>query len=202
MISRVALRAVGKHAPLSTRGLSAAVATRVGPDTVTANDPVKHIPTSPADYVRFKPSEYFGDSTDKNVRAELQRIKVLEEEAIAAVTQEVPDIDWDYWRSQIRYPGLVDELKAAHDALPVPDVEKERERLMKAVEDVFNPLLAKIKQLALEAEESGKDLEKRLDEVNYLRDGMMDITIDEFLEKYPAVKKSIAKDVEMNRWLV
>jgi hypothetical protein len=201
MLSRVALCAVANCTPFSVRGFSA-IATRPGAETSATLEPAKHTPTSPTEYVRFNPSDYFTNTEDKKLRADLQRIKALEDEAIAAVTQDTPDVDWDAWRAQIRYPGLVDELKVAYDAIPVPNVEAERERLTKAVEDKFNPLLQKIKMLALDSEASSKHLEKRLEEVTYLHDNIENLTVDEFLEKYPAVKASIEDDIKNDRWFV
>jgi hypothetical protein len=211
MLSRAVLRTglrVSNAGPL--RRVPAAVGssarnamTRTGnKDTPTSLAAVQLTKATPDEFQRLDPADYFTENTDPSVRAELGRLRAIEDEVIASVSQDVPTIDWDEWRKEIRYPGLVDELKRIHDSIQVPDVEKERENLVASMREAFEPILENFKKLALEAEESSRHLEKRLEEVNYLHDNIADIPLDEFLEKYPKVKEQIEDDVKNNRWFV
>lgn len=154
------------------------------------------------EYERFDPSKWLTDETAPQVRAELARIRQAEDEAIDAVTGEVPDIDWAMWKETIVYPGLVDELKAAYESVPVPDFETERERMHAEVNAAFEPLLAKLAKHAKEAEESSKMYKSRLEEISHLEKNLAEMPIDDFLEKYPAVRKTIEEDVKNNKWFV
>lgn len=199
MLSRAALRAgqrfvQGARFAPSSRFLSA--------DTTPTLAPVAHQPKTPEAYERFDASKYLSEESAPAVQAELQRIRAAEDDAIATITEEIPEIDWEAWRKDIGYPGLVDELKAAHDAVPVPNVDAERERLQKTVYDTFNPLLAKLKKHAQDAEANSKVYADRLEEITYLHDNVGEMPVDEFLAKYPAVRKSIEDDIEHNRWFV
>lgn len=153
-----------------------------------------------SDYKRPNPTDMFADVADSAARVELSKIRDLEDEMVSSVSAEVEPIEWDQWRKDIRYPGLVDELKVLHDATPVPDVEAEKQRLQKIVEDTFNPMLVDLQQMAQDAEVEAQEFEKQADEMNYLHDNLREMSVDEFLEKYPSVKESIEKDIEGNRW--
>lgn len=199
MLSRAAFRAGRRYVQGGRLAFSARL---MSADTTPALAPEAYKATSPDAFERFDPSKYLAEETAPSVKAELQRIRAAEDEAIANVTAEIPEVDWESWRKDIGYAGLVDELKAAHDAVPVPDVESERQRLQKAVFDAFNPLLAKLKEQALEAEANSKVYADRLEEIKHLHDNVADMPIDEFLAKYPAVRKSIEDDIQENRWFV
>lgn len=201
MLSRAALRCV--HRSTFSGRLPACVASRgLSSDTSTTLTAPAHVSVSPDAYERFDPSKWLTDETDPHVRAELARIRQAEDDAIAFVTKDIPDIDWAAWKEEIQYPGLVDEMKAAHDAIPVPDFEAERERLLAEVNEVFEPFLAKLKKHALDAEESSKAYKERLEEITYLHDNITELPIDEFLAKYPAVKKTLEDDIVNNKWFV
>jgi ATP synthase D chain, mitochondrial (ATP5H) len=200
MLSRSVLRFArsrahaARNAPSVSRALSADASASL---TVPEKKSV-----SVEDYQRFDPSNWLAGEGAPQVRAELARIRQAEDDAIAAVTEDVPEIDWDVWRKEISYPGLVDELKAAHDSVKVPSVEEERLRLQAEVTAAFEPLLAKLKQHAIDAENNSTKYKRRLEEITYLHDNVASMPIDEFLEKYPAVKKSIEDDIKNNKWFV
>lgn len=147
-------------------------------------------------------NELFSDVDDSSIKSELARIRVMEDEAIASLTDDVPEIDWDEWRKKIRYPGLVDEMKASYDATTIPDMEDERKRLTEAVHNAFEPILQSLKDLAADAEKSGAQVEEELANVRYMRENFKDLTVDEFLERYPSIKKTIESDIANNRWFV
>lgn len=170
----------------------------------TKLDPVPYTNVTLADHKRFDASAWLQDEAeaDPAIRSELLRIRQAEDETIGALTKEVPEIDWEHWEETIDAPGLVAKLRKAYDEVPVPDMEEERQRLHKEIHDAFEPLLAKIKQHALDAEAQEKVYRKRLEEVSYLHDNINDIPLDEFLAKYPAVKKKLEDDIIENKWFV
>lgn len=200
MLSRSALLLARNSARAARNGPS--FSRTVSADASTALTTPEQKKVAVNDYERFDPSKWLSGEGAPQVRAELARIRQAEDEAIEAVTHEVPDIDWGSWQKEIAYPGLVDDLKAAHDSVPMPNFESERQRLQAEVNATFEPLLAKLKQHALDAEANAKAYKQRLEEISTLHDGVATMPIDEFLEKYPAVKKSIEDDVKSNKWFV
>lgn len=150
----------------------------------------------------FDPNQWFPQFSDSAVRSELSKIRDIESELMQALeVKEIP-IDWDHWNTQIKYPGLVDELKSLYENTPVPDVTETRKAIDEQIDSVFQPIIDGFSKMAKEAEEETARLEKRCEEVTYLRDNLTELTVDEFLDKYPAVKKSIEDDIANNRWFV
>ncbi|PXF48543.1 ATP synthase subunit d, mitochondrial [Gracilariopsis chorda] len=150
----------------------------------------------------FDPSQWFPQFSDTAVRSELSKIRDIESELMQALdVKEVP-IDWEQWNIQIKYPGLVDELKSLYEATPVPDIAETKKAIDDEIEAVFQPIIEEFSKMAKEAEAETAELEKRCEEITYLRDNIANLTVDEFLDKYPAVKKSIEDDIANNRWFV
>lgn len=154
------------------------------------------------DIKRFQPQEWFASFEDPIVRAELNKIREVENDLLQTVSAKTVPIDWSYWAEEIKYPGIVDELKEMHESTPVPDIESEQAKAEEQIESIFNPIIEEFSKLASEAEAETKELEKRAEEVAYLRENIKELSVDEFLEKYPTVKKSIEDDLANNRWFV
>lgn len=152
------------------------------------------------DMPRFEPAEWFKSFDEAAIRGHLAKLRDIENDIVSSMMAEGEPLDWDQWRSTIKYPGLVDELKQIHDSLPVPDVEEEKKRLVTETEATFAPIIAKFEQMAADGEAATVELEKRAAEVTYMRDNVADLTVEEFLDKYPGVKASIEDDIANNRW--
>lgn len=158
---------------------------------------------STGDLERFEPGEWFQDFSDPQIRSQLNKLREIENDVISTVSPKMEaSLDWSEWESEIKYPGLVKELKAIHDKVPIPDVEAEKAQLAKKLDDIFTPIMAEFAQLAKDAEAETLELEKRASEITYLRDNLNKLTVDEFLEKYPSVKASIEDDIANNRWFI
>jgi len=155
---------------------------------------------SVSEFKRVNAAELFSEYIDPSARAELSKIRELEDEILSTASMEVPDIDWATWKAEINHPTLVDDLKVMHDATPLADGAAETARLTKVVEETFKPMLAELEQLAAEAETEAAVYEKKAAEISYLHDNVATLPIDEFLEKYPTVKKAIEKDIEEGKW--
>lgn len=153
-----------------------------------------------AEFKRVSGAELFADHIDAAGRAELGKIRDIEDELVATVSTEHEPIDWEQWSKEIKHPGIVDELKVMHDGTPQMDTETERKRMQKVVEDTFNPMLDELSKLAAESEAEAKEYEQKAGEMDYLHDNISSMSIDEFLEKYPTVKESIEKDIENGKW--
>ncbi|CDF39931.1 unnamed protein product [Chondrus crispus] len=151
---------------------------------------------------RFKPTDWFQEFQDPQIRSQLNSLRELEDDAIRMVSADATTINWDEWESSVKYPGLVKELKEIHENAPVPDVTAEKEIFAKKLDELFDPILAEFAKLGKEAEETVVELEQRASEVTFLRDNIDTLTVDEFLEKYPTVKASIEDDIANNRWFV
>lgn len=149
---------------------------------------------------RFEPSEWFKSFDEAAIRSHLAKLRDIENDLLSSMSTKEEPLDWDHWNSVIKYPGLVDELKKIHESLPIPDVEEEKKRLVAATEATFAPMIAEFEKLAIEGEAETVELEKRAAEVTYLRDNVGELTVEEFLEKYPGVKASIEDDIANNRW--
>lgn len=184
---------------LQTRPFSATTPSGDTPVKVDAGGP----PTTEfSEWKRINPSEWLAEFPDGAARSELAKIRDVEDEIISTVNVEAEPIDWDHWRNEIRYPGLVDELKLIHDDTPMPDMEAEKKRLQQAVEDTFNPVIAELEKVAADVEQETVELEKRAADAQYLHDNIRELTVEEVLEKFPAIRESIEKDVKENRWFV
>lgn len=154
------------------------------------------------DLPRLDPAKLFTEVDDTSIRTQLAKLREIENDLASQVALKQEPMDWAHWQSNIQFPGLVDELKKIHESIPVPNIEEEKRRIAKETEETFNPIIEEFAKLAKEAEEEMMTLEKRADDVTYLRDNIRELTVDEFLDKYPTVKASIEEDIANNRWLV
>lgn len=155
-----------------------------------------------AEFKRVNGAELFSDLLDPAGRAEIGKIRDIEDEMLNTVSAESEPIDWAAWKKEIQHPTIVDELKVMHDETPVVTGEAEKTRMQKVVEETFNPMLAELEKLTAEAEAEAAEYEKRAEEVAYLHDNINSLTVDEFLEKYPTVKQSIEKDIQEGKWFL
>lgn len=153
-----------------------------------------------SEFKRVNASELFSEYIDPSARAELGKIRDLEDEILTTASMEVSDIDWTSWKKEINHPTIVDDLKVMHDATPLADGEAEKVRLQKVVEETFKPMLAELEQLTTAAESEAAEYEKKAAEISYLHDNVANMPVDDFLEKYPTVKKAIEKDIQEGKW--
>lgn len=142
------------------------------------------------------------DFDEPAIRTELNKLREVETDLKNTLDAKSAPVDWEHWRKEIAYPGLVDEVKEIFDAMPPIDIEEQKEKAEKQVNDVFDPIIAHYETLSKEAEAEVAELEKKLDEVTFLRDNISNLSVQEFLEKYPAVKKALEDDIKNNRWFV
>lgn len=179
------------------RPVASAIQTRqFGPSTPSNSDasPAKEL----ADLKR--PMEIMGDTLEPAAKAELVKIREIEDELMATASQEAEPIDWNAWKKTMRHPTIVDELKQMFEATPPPDVEAERARMEKAVDDTFNPMIAELEHLVKEHEKDAIEYEKQAKDVMYLSENIDTIPIDEFLSYYPETRKAIEKDIQAGKW--
>lgn len=182
-----------------TRGATFAPALRT---SATLSAKKSDAPSDLASLKRFEPSEWFPEFTNPAIRGELNKLRDLEAELIATVDVKVAPIDWDAWEKQIRHPTLLKELKEIYATMPLPDVEAETAAMHAKIEETFKPIMSNLAEMAKKTEKEVEELEKRLGEVTFLEDNLKEMPIDEFLDRYPSVKKSIANDIENNKWFV
>lgn len=154
------------------------------------------------DFKPLEPAEWFPEFEDAGVRTQLLKLREMENDLMATVSMNSEPVDWAHWEKTIKSPGLVQELKEIHENLAIPDIAAEKEKLAKNVKEVFDPIIAEFTKLAKESEDETAKLEARAAEVTYLRDNIRDLTVEEFLEKYPTVKASIEDDIANNRWFL
>ncbi len=155
-----------------------------------------------AEFKRVNGAELFAEYLDPSGRAEIGKIREIEDEMLNTVSVESEPIDWAAWKKEIRHPTIVDELKVLHDETPIDSGEAEKTRMQKVVEETFNPMLEELEKLTAEAEAEAVEYEKRAAEVQYMHDNVATMTVDEFLEKYPTVKQSIEKDIQEGKWFL
>lgn len=199
--SRAAQRgaAIGRtRVPSLLRGLSTVVNSPKSGDG--GNIPVEI--SSIEEHKRFDPSEWFTDVEDASVRKELSKVRAIEEDLISELSKELPPIDWDAWRAQVRVPGFVDEMKAAYDSIEMPNFDEECKQARKDVEEAFAPLLKQVEQAMKETDKDAESMRAQLDEMTYFHDNIREITVDEVLEKYPKMREEIEDDIANNRWFV
>eukprot|EP00171_Calliarthron_tuberculosum_P011167 IDg11167t1 len=157
-------------------------------------------PKDLSEFKRMNNAELFSDYVDSTSRAELGKIRDIEEELMATVSAEPEPIDWAHWRKEIKHPDIVDELKVIHENTPPANSDAEKARMQKVIEDTFNPMLIELQKATTEAEAEAIEYEKQAEEMSYLHDNISDLTVDEFLEKFPTLKASIEKDLDQGKW--
>ncbi|CAN8066469.1 unnamed protein product [Agarophyton chilense] len=158
--------------------------------------------TSENEMEQFDPTKLFQEFSDSSVRSELSKIRDVEAELLQAISVKDAPIEWEQWKKEINYPGLVDELKSAYEAVPAPDVEDARKKADEQVTATFKPIIEELSALAQEAEAEAEELEKQCEEIAFLKDNFSEMPIDDFLEKFPTVKKSLEDDISNNKWFL
>lgn len=150
----------------------------------------------------LEPEKYFAEMDDANVKSHMNKLRNAENDLLTAINAKAAPLDWDAWKKDIKYPGLVDELKQIYDDIPVPDIKAEQEKARQHVDNIFDPIIKDYEQVAEEAEKDTVELEKEVQEYTQVRDNIRNISLEDFLKKYPSVTKDIEQDVENNRWYV
>lgn len=148
------------------------------------------------------PDQLAKEFDDSKIRSELAKLRQTEAELMAQLDKPSVSIDWDKFSENIKFPGLIDELKQIYESTEPPNVDEEKAKAAAQIESVFNPIIEQYDTLAKEAEEDTLKLEKEMEEINFMRDNIKDMPIDEFLKKYPSVKKSVEDDIANNKWFV
>merc|ERR1711998_115110 len=111
---------------------------------------------------------------------------------LSSVPDAPKDIDWEYWSTTIKTPGVVDGYKAAYskikfDALENPHIKE------------FDSSLGEMMKLA-KAEEA--DADARIGELEAQLEALLtavpteDLTTADFLASNPAIKEEIDKELE------
>lgn len=150
----------------------------------------------------LEPEKYFSEFDDSSLRLEMKKLRDSENEAIKAYNVKVVPVDWDHWRSEITYPGLVDELKEIYDSAPMPDYEEEQVKARNHVIKVFDPIIEHYEKVAEQSKIDAIEIDKQLKECAEVRDNIKTLSVEDFLKKFPSIKKSVQDDVANNRWYV
>lgn len=158
----------------------------------------EHIPDQSID----SPTELLKDFDDPGIRSELNQIHEAENELLQAVSVKADPIDWSHWNDQIKYPGLVDDMKEAFDAYPVPDMEEEKKKMIEKIDVVFKPIIDSFSSAIEASEAETKVLEERVEELKFLRDNLDELPLEEYLKRYPGIKKSLEEQIANNKWFL
>ena len=158
--------------------------------------------TAPTESQLLDPNSVFSEFDAASIRSEVNKLREIENEIYQTVSTPVAAVDWKQWESDIKYPEFVAELKELHDSTPEPDVAEETAKIQKEIEDVFDPIIAKFEKLAEESAQETAELEAEVAKFTDLRENITELPMDEFLDRFPTVKKSIEDDITNNRWFV
>lgn len=173
---------------------------------ITAQTTLRHFcAASNAGNVVTTTSEHdaiLADFDNAGIRTELNKLRELETDLMSTLDEKTVPIDWDHWKNEISYPNLVEEVKQIYDDIPPVDIDQHLELAKKKVDEVFDPIIAEYEQVAKESEASAAALEKEIEKATFMRDNIKDLSVEEFLEKYPSFKKSVEDDILNNRWFV
>jgi len=111
------------------------------------------------------------------------------------------DLDWAHWRNEIATPGVVDQLKAEWESLPVPDVEGQKKDLEMELNSLFAPFLEKATELEKEAEELHAWALQEAEKVDMQIANLPSLTVEEYLDMNPDVKARVNQEIEEHQWL-
>lgn len=148
------------------------------------------------------PAELIETMDEAEVRTELSKLRDSENELMSALKRDPVEIDWAHWKSQIAYPGLVDDLQKEYETEVESDIEADIEGAEKEINSLFDPIIAQYDKMATEAEQDTIEIEKQLADVTFIRDNIKDLSLEEFFNKYPKIKENIEKDIIENKWFV
>lgn len=156
-----------------------------------------------SDWKPFDMSQLFPDEEDPHARAELNKLRNIEEELMSGLaTTETKEIDWSYWEKEIKYPGLVQAMKEQYENTNVPDFQGALKQQQEMIHETFDPVIKEMKEFGERLDKDIEVYEKRLKEVSSMADNLDKLTVDEWLEQNPECKKEIEDDVKNNRWFL
>lgn len=116
--------------------------------------------------------------------------------SLSALSERPEPIDWAYYRRNISLPNLVDSFEQQFEAVSIPypkdTVSAGLDMKQKEVEVEAQAVIAQSKARIVE-------LQKELDEVNAQKP-FEDMTIDEYLEDKPEIKKQADSDMRNHIW--
>lgn len=148
------------------------------------------------------PAQLMEQFDSSEVRTELSKLRDAESDLMTQLKATDVTIDWEQWKRDIKYPGLVDELKKEYESGEQHNLEEDQKLMTKELNALFDPIISQYEKMALDAEEDTAHIEKQLEQVEYMRDNIDNMPLDEFFKRYPKIKQSIEKDVVDNKWFI
>ena len=138
-------------------------------------------------------------SVPQEARAELAAFRARHEAARTACMSlpETPEpINWQYYQKNISKANFVDSFKKQFEAVSIPyPKDTTTEEVNKQEKEFESEALDVIKRSKLQAQELRKELEGILAQKSY-----QDMTIDEYLEDKPELRKQVEVDMKNHQW--
>lgn len=146
------------------------------------------------------PEQLIESYDDAEVRTELSKLRDAESDLMSQIKTSDVTIDWDSWKKDIKYPNLIDDMKKEYEAASTPSIEDDKTAMLKQVDSLFDPIIEQYDTMAKDAEEETLKLEEQLKEIQFVKDNIKDLSLEEFFKRYPTVLKSIEDDISQNKW--
>lgn len=114
-----------------------------------------------------------------------------------ATQQPVPHIDWDYFKTTIDHPTIVDQIRAEFEGREKPKYDG---KAIRECEAQFEKLVADAEKIAVEADARIVEIDKELEELENDLDNLDEIDMDEVLEQDPKLKEEVEERIRNGKW--
>ncbi|KAK4523876.1 hypothetical protein GAYE_SCF00G1772 [Galdieria yellowstonensis] len=136
---------------------------------------------------------------DTEVYKEFQRR--LEEFEASFQVEHVP-VNFEELRKKVRFlPYLVDELQTMYENFEPPPLDNLIKELVREVDDYYQKLIAEAAEIDKKIAVRNRLRRETKRKIQYIQDNIETITVDEYLELFPELKKEIEEDIKERRWL-
>jgi len=142
------------------------------------------------------------ENADPETLAEINRLRqaINELHAQFTVPSNAENLDWAQWEGRLLSKGLVTSMRKAFESLQPPELEKERQELLRQIDSSFEPLIKQAQELAKDAEARLKALDDMLKELDGLQKNLPRLTVDELMAKRPDLASEVESDLKQSKW--
>ncbi|EME31282.1 hypothetical protein Gasu2_20520 [Galdieria sulphuraria] len=124
------------------------------------------------------------------------------EEFEASFKTEHRPVNFEELRRKVRFlPYLVDELQTLYENFEPPPLDNLVKELVREVDDYYQKLIQESIEIDKRIAVRNRLRRETKRKIQYIQDNIETITVDEYLELFPKLKKQIEEDIKERRWL-
>ncbi|GJQ08468.1 hypothetical protein GpartN1_g259.t1 [Galdieria partita] len=124
------------------------------------------------------------------------------EEFEASFNIEHRPVNFEELRKKVRFlPYLVDELQTLYENFEPPPLDNLIKELVREVDDYYQKLIEESIEIDKRIAVRNRLKRETKRKIQYIQDNIETITVDEYLELFPKLKKEIEEDIKERRWL-